>query len=126
MQGWLSARLFARPGDVEIARPETRVTPPRADRLAWEALSWPAQFYVAIVMVAGASTLVAFFPTTFPQPVLFARVDRSRVSHLALEGQPADCHRERFDALGLVRRRSDGAAAARTATGDHHCGCRRL
>ena len=72
MQGWLSARLFAPTGEVEIARPETRVTPPRTDRLGWEALSWPAQCYVAIVMVAGASTLVAFFPTAYPRPVLFA------------------------------------------------------
>jgi signal transduction histidine kinase/ActR/RegA family two-component response regulator len=73
MQGWLSARPFAHAGEVEIARrPETRVTPPRADRLGWEALSWPAQLYVAIVMAAGASTLVAFFPTAYPRPVLFA------------------------------------------------------
>jgi len=72
MQGWLSARPFAQTGDVEIVGPETRVTPPRADRLAWEALSWPAQFYVAIVMAAGASTLVALFPTAYPRPVLFA------------------------------------------------------
>jgi signal transduction histidine kinase/ActR/RegA family two-component response regulator len=73
MQGWLSARLFAPAGEIEIARPETRViTPPRADRLGWEALSWPAQCYVAIVMAAGASTLFAFFPTAYPRPVLFA------------------------------------------------------
>jgi hypothetical protein len=72
MQGWLSARLFAPTGEVEFARPETRVTPPRTDRLGWEALSWPAQCYVALVMVAGASTLVAFFPTAYPRPVLFA------------------------------------------------------
>ena len=72
MQGWLSARPFAPTGEVEIARPETRVTPPRPDRLAWEALSWPAQVYVAIVMAAGASTLVTFFPTAYPRPVLFA------------------------------------------------------
>jgi signal transduction histidine kinase/ActR/RegA family two-component response regulator len=72
MQGWLSATPFAPTGEVEIARPETRVTSPRADRLAWEALSWPAQCYVAFVMAAGASTLVAFFPTAYPRPVLFA------------------------------------------------------
>jgi signal transduction histidine kinase/ActR/RegA family two-component response regulator len=70
MQGWLSAAPFAPTG--EIAPPEMRVTPPPADRLAWEALSRSAQLYVAIVMAAGASTLVAFFPTTYPQPALFA------------------------------------------------------
>ena len=70
MQGWLSARLFAHPGEIDIIPPEPSVTP-SADRLAWEALSWPAQFYVAMVMAAGTSTLVAFFPTTYPRPVLF-------------------------------------------------------
>jgi signal transduction histidine kinase/ActR/RegA family two-component response regulator len=72
MQAWLSARSFAPAGDIEIARPETRVTPPRADRLTWEALPWPAQWYVALVMAAGASTLVAFFPTAYPPTVMFA------------------------------------------------------
>ena len=71
MQGWLSARRFAHAGEIDIIRAEPPV-PPSADRLAWEALSWPAQCYVAIVMVAGAATLVAFFPTTYPRPVLFA------------------------------------------------------
>ena len=72
MQGWLSARPFAHPIEIEITRPETGVTSPTSDRLAWEALSWRAQFYVAIVMAAGASTFVKFFPDTFPRPALFA------------------------------------------------------
>jgi signal transduction histidine kinase/ActR/RegA family two-component response regulator len=71
MQGWLSARPFAHTGEIDITRAEPRATP-SADRLAWEALSWPAQFYVALVMAAGASTLVAFFPATYPRPALFA------------------------------------------------------
>jgi hypothetical protein len=70
MQGWLSARLFAHAGEIDIIRSEPPA-PPSADRLAWEALSWPAQCYVAIVMAAGASTLVALFPTAYPRPVLF-------------------------------------------------------
>ena len=37
------------------------------------------------------------------------------LSDLRLEGQPADSAGERLDAVGLVRRGSDGAAAARTA-----------
>jgi signal transduction histidine kinase/ActR/RegA family two-component response regulator len=72
MQGWLSARPLVHIGEIEITRPETRVTPPPTDGLAWDALSWPAQFYVATVMAAGASTLAAFFPSTYPQPALFA------------------------------------------------------
>src|SRR6266545_2433381 len=72
MQGWLSARALEQIGEIEITRPEIRVTPPPADRLAWGALSWPAQFYVATVMAAGASTLAAFFPSAYPQPALFA------------------------------------------------------
>jgi len=69
MQGWLSARRFAHAGEIGIIRAEPPI-PPSADRLAWEALPWPAQCYVAFVMVAGAATLVAFFPVTFPRPVL--------------------------------------------------------
>src|SRR5512143_3181044 len=41
------------------------------DRLAWTALPWGAQLYVAAVIIAGGSTLVAFFPTAFPNPPLF-------------------------------------------------------
>src|SRR5690349_9459750 len=43
-------------------------------RLAWAALPWRAQLYVAAVMIAGGSTLVAFFPRTFPRPFLFVVV----------------------------------------------------
>jgi signal transduction histidine kinase/ActR/RegA family two-component response regulator len=70
MHAWLSARPFAHTGEIPIARRETPVTP-SADGLAWEALSRPAQLYVATVMMAGASTLAAFFPITYPPPVLF-------------------------------------------------------
>ncbi len=71
MQGLLSARPFAHIGEIDITQTEPPVTP-SADRLTWEALSWPAQCYVAIVMAAGAATLFALFPTTYPRPLLFA------------------------------------------------------
>jgi len=70
MQGWLSAPTFVQTGEIDITPPEPPVTP-SANRLAWETLSWPAQCYVAAVMAAGASALVAFFPTTYPRPLLF-------------------------------------------------------
>jgi signal transduction histidine kinase/ActR/RegA family two-component response regulator len=51
-----------------------RITDPPVsdDRLAWAALPWHAQLYVAAVILGGGATVVAFFPTTFPRPVLFA------------------------------------------------------
>ena len=42
------------------------------DDLRWTALPLPAQLYVAAVLVGGAATLVAFFPKSLPQPVMFA------------------------------------------------------
>jgi signal transduction histidine kinase/CheY-like chemotaxis protein len=47
------------------------VKPPNDD-LRWTALSLPAQLYVAAVLVGGVATLVAFFPKSLPQPVVFA------------------------------------------------------
>jgi signal transduction histidine kinase/ActR/RegA family two-component response regulator len=50
---------------------EADVTRP-VNGLSWAALPSPAQLYVAGVIVVGASTVVAFFPSTYPQPALFA------------------------------------------------------
>jgi signal transduction histidine kinase/CheY-like chemotaxis protein len=38
----------------------------------WQALPRAAQLYVAGVIVAGATVLAAFMPSTYPRPVLFA------------------------------------------------------
>src|SRR5438132_8577738 len=48
---------------IRVARP--------ANGLSWAALAPSAQLYVAAVIIGGASTLVAFFPATYPQPVAF-------------------------------------------------------
>jgi len=56
----------------DLAAPQPGATPPREDALAWSALSWPAQIYVALVILSGAATLAAFFPAQVPQPLLFA------------------------------------------------------
>jgi signal transduction histidine kinase len=45
---------------------------PPGDALAWHTLPWAAQSYVGAVMIGGLVVLVAFFPTTYPQPLLFA------------------------------------------------------
>jgi len=44
----------------------------RQDDLTWASLPLVAQLYVAAVFVGGAAALVAFLPTTAPQPILFA------------------------------------------------------
>jgi signal transduction histidine kinase/ActR/RegA family two-component response regulator len=40
------------------------------ERLAWTALPLHAQLYIAIVMLGGAATTAAFFPRTYPRPLL--------------------------------------------------------
>jgi signal transduction histidine kinase/CheY-like chemotaxis protein len=40
--------------------------------LGWQSLPRAAQLYVATVIVAGMSAVVAFFPLTYPRPLLFA------------------------------------------------------
>ncbi len=40
--------------------------------LAWRALSAPTRVYLTAVIVAGLSTFAAFFPRTFPEPLLFS------------------------------------------------------
>ena len=40
--------------------------------LGWQALPRAAQLYVAAVIVGGAGVLAAYFPLTYPRPVLFA------------------------------------------------------
>src|ERR1051325_11015288 len=79
MQAWVSAAPLAgisgaAPlGGMLGAGPHDRDSaPPRTAGLAWTALSLPAQLYVAAVIIGGAATLVALFPATYPQPILFA------------------------------------------------------
>jgi len=70
MQAWVSAPPLA---GMSGAAPHDRdAAPPRTAGLAWTALSLPAQLYVAAVIIGGAATLVALFPATYPQPILFA------------------------------------------------------
>ena len=52
----------------------------------------------------------------FRSRLLFLTALRRRLPDLDLEGQPPDPARERLDAVGVVRRQSDGAAAARSAS----------
>src|SRR3954449_4497470 len=42
-----------------------------ARELGWGALPWPAQIYVAAVILAGAWVVAVRFPRTFPQLDLF-------------------------------------------------------
>ncbi|HEY7501074.1 MAG TPA: ATP-binding protein [Vicinamibacterales bacterium] len=44
----------------------------RRGPLSWSELSTTAQFYVLSVIAAGAFAAVAWFPTSFPEPLLFA------------------------------------------------------
>ncbi len=41
-------------------------------RPGWRTLPLAAQVYVAVVVAAGAASVVTFFPRAYPQPVLFA------------------------------------------------------
>lgn len=47
-------------------------TPATESTLSWQSLPRAAQLYVATVIVAGMSAVVAFFPLTYPRPLLFA------------------------------------------------------
>jgi signal transduction histidine kinase/CheY-like chemotaxis protein len=47
---------------------------PRANGLAWTALPRVAQLYVALVIVAGTTALIAWVPRTYPRPALFVLV----------------------------------------------------
>jgi len=46
--------------------------PERSATAGWRGLPLVAQLYVAGVIVAGATTLIAFFPRELPDPLLFA------------------------------------------------------
>ena len=64
----------------------------------------------------GLRAVVVACRATLPRSRPFARSVRCswrRVPDVGLEGQPADPARQRLDAVGLVRRQPDGAAAAR-------------
>jgi signal transduction histidine kinase/ActR/RegA family two-component response regulator len=68
MAAWLSANPFGR------FRSFNRRSTDRAgvDReLAWTKLPWPAQLYVAAVILSGIWITVALFPDSYPQPDLF-------------------------------------------------------
>jgi signal transduction histidine kinase/ActR/RegA family two-component response regulator len=73
VQGWHFAGSLALPVEREIARSQTYVVPNPADHATrGSSLSWAARVYVSIVIAAGGSTLVAFFPRTYPRPALLA------------------------------------------------------
>src|SRR5262245_27957519 len=73
VQSWHFAGSLALPVDRQLARSQTYVVPNPADHATrGSSLSWPARVYVSIVIAAGASTLVAFFPRTYPRPALLA------------------------------------------------------
>jgi signal transduction histidine kinase/CheY-like chemotaxis protein len=50
---------------------DAAVSDSRASGLAWSALPRAAQFYVAIVIVAGMTVAIEWLPVTYPQPTLF-------------------------------------------------------
>ena len=70
--------------------------------------------------------MVALFPSTISDPVLFGALLALLVRDVGVESQPAARAEQRLDALGLVRRGSHGAPAARSAAGDGHRGRRRV
>ena len=84
-----------------------------------------AQLYVAIVIGVGLLSFVALLPAHVSAAVSVRRPAGLGVPDLGLEGQPADPAGERLDAVGLVRRESDGAAAARARARGAHRGRRR-
>jgi signal transduction histidine kinase/ActR/RegA family two-component response regulator len=51
---------------------DDRASHASADPLAWNTLPRVAKIYVAVVLVAGAATLVSWLPRTYPDPILFA------------------------------------------------------
>ena len=56
-----------------LGRVENAARVPRGSRRpGWRTLPLPAQLYVAAVIAAGATTLVAVFPRNYPEPALFA------------------------------------------------------
>lgn len=68
MRALISLNPFGRVEDV--TRPAAGAGA-RARSGAWHTLPLFAQVYVASVIVVGAAGVVAFFPRTYPQPVLF-------------------------------------------------------
>src|SRR6188474_1922167 len=49
---------------------DAAVTGPRASGLAWSALPRAAQFYVAVIIIAGGAVAIEWFPVTYPRPAL--------------------------------------------------------
>ena len=70
--------------------------------------------------------MAAFFPLTYPRPFAVCGVAGDRLPDVDLEGEAGAVGQERVDAVGLVRVRADGAAAAGSARRDGDCRCRRL
>ncbi len=126
---WCGERAVQRPrlrtGDLEwqIACPwaaanSTHLRIP----LAWHGLPRLAQVYVAVVTIAGTASFILSLPHSYPDPLLLGRPAPACVCDLRVEGDAAALAVQRFNALGLVRRRSDGAAASRPGSGGD---CRR-
>jgi signal transduction histidine kinase/ActR/RegA family two-component response regulator len=67
MYTWLSLHALGRVRCV-TRREETAVSA----RPGWRTLPLAARIYVAVVIIAGAASVIAFFPRMYPQPVLFA------------------------------------------------------
>lgn len=53
---------------------DAAIAAPRPAGLAWSALPRVAQLYVALVIVAGTTVLMAWLPRGYPRPVLFVMV----------------------------------------------------
>jgi signal transduction histidine kinase/CheY-like chemotaxis protein len=65
MYTWLSLTV--------LGRMETAVRVVHGSRRpGWRTLPLPARLYVAAVIATGSVTLVAFFPRTYPEPLLFS------------------------------------------------------
>jgi signal transduction histidine kinase/CheY-like chemotaxis protein len=62
--GFIDRLRFVRSRDAAVAAP-------RASDLAWSALPRAAQLYVALIIVAGTTVLIEWFPQTHPRPTLF-------------------------------------------------------
>jgi signal transduction histidine kinase/CheY-like chemotaxis protein len=70
MRAWFASGPFKQ--TFLRGRRDDGTTDSQPQDLTWQALPRAAQLYVASVIVAGATILAAFLPSTYPRPVLFA------------------------------------------------------
>src|SRR5581483_7521051 len=68
MEAWLSANPFGRFRSLNRRSTDRGAV---VRELAWTKLPWPAQLYVAAVILSGIWITVALFPASYPQPDLF-------------------------------------------------------